>query len=102
MIRLLKSFALLLLLMAAQQGGVVHDLSHLALAGAQGSSIELGAADGAPCTLCPAFAQASAAAFSHSFQFPTLDRTAVARTSAGLREMISAPAPLPRSRGPPV
>jgi hypothetical protein len=102
MARLLKSLALLLLLIAAQQGSVVHDLSHLAGASPQGSSIDVGAADGAPCALCPAFAQASAPAFGHSFQFPALDRAAVERTSTQPRGLISAPAPLPRSRGPPV
>jgi hypothetical protein len=101
MARLLKSLALLLLLMAGQQGAIVHDLSHLAC-GAQGNSLDALKQDGAPCVLCPVFAQASAPTFSHSFKIPTLFRTAAQRTSPAPRELVETSAPRPRSRGPPV
>jgi hypothetical protein len=100
--RLCKLLALILLFMAGQQGSVVHDLSHLAGVGPQGNNIDAGLAEGAPCVLCPAFAQAGAAAFGHSFHFPTLYRAAAPDSSAAPRELIGTSTPRPRSRGPPV
>lgn len=102
MARFFKSLAVLLLLVAAQQGSVVHDLSHLASVSTHGHNVDADLTDGAPCALCPVFAQASAPIFSHSFQPPDLHGPATERTSAPLRELIDSPAPRPRSRGPPV
>jgi hypothetical protein len=63
--------------MVAQQGAVVHELSHVAGA----DHVELQAqADGAAdktCALCPAFAQVVTPAFSHSFHIPLLVRFAL-------------------------
>jgi hypothetical protein len=96
-----KTLGLLLLLMAAQQGAVVHELSHLSGA----NHIELQAqADGAAdktCPLCPAFAQAASPAFSHSFQIPLLVRLALEAVSEPRYAAIDAAVPRPRSRGPP-
>jgi hypothetical protein len=101
MSRILKSLALLLLLLMAQQGAVVHDLSHLARADSPGLNIEAGIND-ASCALCPAFAQAGTPAFSHSFHLPSLLRASPDITAAPLHAAIDSAVPRPRSRGPPV
>ena len=98
---LLKHLSVLLLLLLAQQGAVVHELSHLN--GATG--IELSADTGAAntiCALCPAFAQVSAPAFSHSFPVPQLGRAAFEPGAKPIFAVIEAAVPTPRSRGPPV
>ena len=104
MTRVYKALCLVLLLVAAQQGAVVHELSHVA--GAHGMDFSAaaagatGAADGA-CAQCPSFAQASAATFSHSFELPALLRTGIER-SRELRVAVAGTAiPRARSRGPP-
>lgn len=104
MTRVCKALCLVLLLVAAQQGAVVHELGHVA--GAHGMDLAAaaagaaGAADGG-CAQCPSFAQASAATFSHSFQLPTLLPTGIER-SRELRVAVADTAiPRPRSRGPP-
>jgi hypothetical protein len=99
--RIVKSLALLLLLLMAQQGAVLHDLSHLARAASPGLDVDAGINDAA-CALCPAFAQAGAPAFSHSFHLPSLFRTSPDVTAAPLNAAIDSAAPRPRSRGPPV
>jgi hypothetical protein len=98
--RALKSLALLVLLLAAQYGSVVHDLSHLASAGQPGVRIDAGVAETA-CSLCTAFEQASTPAFSHSFHVPPLVRAAIELSSALPHALIDAAVPRPRSRGPP-
>lgn len=99
--QLLKSLGLLLLLLVAQQGAVVHELSHLTGA----HHVELQAqADGAAdrtCALCPAFAQVITPAFSHSFHIPVLVRLALEPVSEPRHAAIDAAVPRPRSRGPP-
>ena len=101
MARLFKSLALLLMILAAQHGSVVHDLSHLAASGGAGFKVDSGAAESA-CALCPAFAQASAPAFAHSFHAPSLSHMAGTRASTLPHALIGASALGPRSRGPPV
>jgi len=95
-----KSLCLMLLLIAAQQGAVVHELSHFS--GVQ--SIELrdsgGTADSL-CALCPVFAQVVTPAFSHTFHVPLLVRASAERISAPHIEAADTAIPTPRSRGPP-
>jgi hypothetical protein len=93
-----KLLALMLLLLVAQHGAVVHDLSHLT-----GSSKTVKATGvlESTCAQCPAFAQASSAAFSHSFHLPLLVRTTIDPSTQFLYSVISAEALGPRSRGPP-
>ena len=95
-----KSLCLMLLLIAAQQGAVVHELSHFS--GVQ--SIELrdsgGTADSL-CALCPAFAQVVTPAFSHTFHIPLLVRATAQRISQPQIEAADTAIPTPRSRGPP-
>jgi hypothetical protein len=96
-----KTLGLLLLLMAAQQGAVVHELSHVP--GALSSELRVqsdGAAD-TTCALCPAFAQVVTPAFSHSFHIPLLVRFALDAISEPRYVAIDAAVPRPRSRGPP-
>jgi hypothetical protein len=100
MTRLFKCFALLLLLLAAQHGSVVHELSHVAYNGGAGLKVDAAVVDTA-CMLCPAFAQAGAPAFAHSFQAPALGRATLERTSDLPHALIGASALGPRSRGPP-
>jgi hypothetical protein len=100
--QVLKSLGLLLLLLIAQQGAVVHELGHLSEISS--SSNEAHAATGladTACALCPAFAQVVTPAFSHSFHIPVLLRAALDRGTAPLYVAIDAAVPTPRSRGPP-
>jgi hypothetical protein len=98
----LKLFSLLLLLLTAQQAAVVHELSHTSfVSGGSEFSVDSGNA-GSPCALCPAFAQASSPAFSHSFQAPLLVRAPLEPSAKPLIAVIEAAVPTARSRGPPV
>jgi len=97
----IKCLSLLLLLMAAQQGAVVHELSHVS--GISGPELHLaGSVADSTCALCPAFAQVSTPAFSHSFHIPVLVRIALERSAEPHSAVIDTAAPRPRSRGPPV
>lgn len=96
-----QALCLVLLLMSAQQGAVVHELSHVP--GANNAELRIqsdGAADTA-CALCPAFAQVVTPAFSHSFRIPLLIRFALELISEPRYSAIDAAVPRPRSRGPP-
>ena len=96
-----KSLGLLLLLMVAQQGAVVHELSHVS--GANNGELRVqsnGGADTA-CAQCPAFAQVITPAFSHSFHIPLLVRFALELISEPRYLAIDVAVPRPRSRGPP-
>jgi len=101
MTRVYKALCLVLLLVAAQQGAVVHELSHVAGAhGMDRSAAAAGAVDGG-CAQCPSFAQASAATFSHSFQLPALLRTGIERRPELRVAVADTAIPRARSRGPP-
>jgi hypothetical protein len=97
----LRSFALLLLLIVAQQGAVVHEVSHFSDASkTEAAKSPAGAAEAA-CALCPAFAQAVTPAFSHSFRIPHLVRSSPQSRATPLFRALDAKVPTPRSRGPP-
>ncbi|HEV7614183.1 MAG TPA: hypothetical protein VGO37_20060 [Steroidobacteraceae bacterium] len=98
---LVKCLALLLLLLVAQQGAVVHELSHGWGVGGTDLKVAAGVAD-TTCALCPAFAQVNTPAFSHSFHIPLLVRTALALSAQPPHALIDTAVPRPRSRGPPV
>jgi hypothetical protein len=97
----LKSLSLLFVLMVAQQGAVVHELSHVFRTGAAQIKIDSGAGTDGACALCPAFAQVATPAFSHAFHVPLLGRAAPLLTSEPLHAATDASVPQPRSRGPP-
>jgi hypothetical protein len=96
-----KPLGLLLLLMVAQQGAVVHELSHVAGANNSELRVQSGGAADTTCALCPAFAQVVTPAFSHSFHVPLLVRFALELISEPRYLAIDAAVPRPRSRGPP-
>jgi hypothetical protein len=96
-----KALALLLLMMAAQQGAVVHELSHLSGANHVDLHVQSDGAADKTCALCPVFAQAVTPAFSHSFHIPLLARLALEPVSEPRYAAIDAAVPRPRSRGPP-
>jgi hypothetical protein len=96
----IKAIGLWLLLLVAQQGAIVHELSHFTRV----NSVDLGASGGATestCALCPAFAQVITPAFSHAFHIPSLVRAASERIGEPRYSAIDAEIPQPRSRGPP-
>jgi hypothetical protein len=97
----LKVLGLLLLLTMAQQGAVVHELSHVFGSGNAETKIDAAGAD-STCALCPAFAQATTPAFSHSFHVPVFFRAATERSTILRIAAIDAAVPRARSRGPPV
>ncbi|HEX4150651.1 MAG TPA: hypothetical protein VHY75_00405 [Steroidobacteraceae bacterium] len=97
----LKSLGLLLLLMATQQGAVVHELGHEVEAIGGADARDLPGRDETPCALCPSFAQVVAPAFSHTFHLPLLVRAALEPTSEPLFRVVDTAVPTPRSRGPP-
>ncbi len=98
---LYRAVALVALLIAGQQGAVVHELGHLT--GARSVDLKVGASEATDgnCALCPVFAQAAAAAFSHAFEIPLLLRAGIDRTAEPPLEAVDAAVPTPRSRGPP-
>jgi len=96
-----KALGLLLLLMAAQQGAVVHELGHAS--GAINGELRVQAdwAADTGCALCPVFAQVVTPAFSHSFHLPVLVRSALELILEPRYPAVDAAVPRPRSRGPP-
>jgi hypothetical protein len=96
-----RALSLLLLLLLAQQGAVVHELSHVFRAGDAALQVESGGVADPTCALCPAFAQVASPAVSHAFQVPVLGRAAPLRAAELASSAIDASVPKPRSRGPP-
>jgi hypothetical protein len=96
-----KALSLFLLLLTAQQGAVVHELSHLSGADRAQVRVDAGGSADTTCALCPAFAQAASPTFSHSFQIPLLARIGLQLTPEPRFVGVDASVPRPRSRGPP-
>jgi hypothetical protein len=97
-----KTLGLLLVLMVAQHGAVVHELSHFSDSNHIGLQVQAdGAAADKACALCPEFAQVVTPAFSHSFHIPLLVRFALESVSEPRFAAVDAAVPRPRSRGPP-
>jgi hypothetical protein len=96
-----RALSLLLLLLLAQQGAVVHELSHVFHAGDVQIKVESGGGADTTCALCPAFAQVATPGVSHAFHAPLLGRAAVLRAAQLAFSAIDASVPKPRSRGPP-
>jgi hypothetical protein len=98
---LYRALCLVVLLIAGQQGAVVHELGHLAAA--QSADLHSSASEPTDgnCALCPLYAQVATAAFSHSFQIPLLLRAGIERVAEPPVEAIGGAVPIPRSRGPP-
>jgi hypothetical protein len=98
---LVKTLGLLLLLLVAQQGAAVHELTHLTDARAAAVGLDKTGAADTPCALCPAFAQVATPAFSHSFPIPRLGRASYEFAPEPRSAVNEADVPRPRSRGPP-
>jgi hypothetical protein len=109
---LLNALGLLVLLVTAQHGAVVHELTHYTAArgisssdGGAGSGIEVRSASvasaDANCALCPVFAQVLTPAFSHAFHVPPLIRAGIQRSPEPGYDAIRTSVLAPRSRGPP-
>ena len=96
----LKHLGLLLLLLVAQQGAVVHELSHVSEISGTQAKVAPGLAD-STCALCPAFAQVVTPAFSHAFHIPLLVRATLEPSAEPLYRVADTAVPTPRSRGPP-
>ena len=96
-----RALCLFLLLLTAQQGAVVHEISHLSGADRVQSRVDAGGTADTSCALCPAFAQAASPTFSHSFQIPLLVRQGSQLTPEPRFVGVDASVPRPRSRGPP-
>ncbi len=96
-----NTLSLLLLLIAAQQGALVHELGHVSGAIDGDLRVQSNPAADMACALCPAFAQVVTPAFSHSFHIPLLARRALEPVSEPRYRAIDTAVPRPRSRGPP-
>jgi hypothetical protein len=96
-----KLLGLLLLLIVAQQGAMVHELSHVS-AGSNALNVSSTSILDSSCAQCPGFAQVVSPAFSHSFYVPSLIRTAYEVSAEPIYAAIDTAVPRPRSRGPPV
>ena len=101
MSRIRFAFALALLLVFAQQGALLHELSHVYRTGAPELQSESGLLEGKLCETCLAFAQAGDSA-SGTVVLPPV-AAAIRHASAEPEySIVVAGAPAPRSRGPPV
>jgi hypothetical protein len=96
-----KSLGLLLLLLLAQHGAVIHELSHVPGFSSAGPGAAPGGADVA-CTQCPAFAQVLSPTFSHAFQIPPFGRAALELIAEPRYASADGAVARPRSRGPPL
>jgi hypothetical protein len=96
-----KALGLLLLLLTAQQGAVNHELSHFSSAGRVEMRVNAAGVVDTSCALCPAFAQVSTPAFSHSLHIPLLARTSSRLVPEPRYAVTDSAVPRPRSRGPP-
>lgn len=97
-----RALWLWLLLITAQQGAVVHELSHFYGLDAAGSHLETGGAADPACALCPAFAQVATPAVTHAFHVPPLIRAEAERFPELTLRASETELPTPRSRGPPL
>jgi hypothetical protein len=94
-------FALALLLVFAQQGALLHELSHVYRTGTAELNNEATVPDGTLCATCLAFAQAANPASGALIVPPVV--AAVRHVSPNPEfSIIAASAPAPRSRGPPI
>lgn len=97
----IKTLGLWLLLLLAQQGAVEHELAHFSAPQVVGINAGPSTAADGPCALCPAFAQVSTPAFSHSFGIFLPATFALAIVAQRDNPALPVFGPRPRSRGPP-
>src|ERR1700686_2670848 len=96
-----KALSLVLLLLAAQQGAVNHELSHFSPTDQAELRNDAGGVADALCAMCPAFAQVVPPTFGHSFDIPLLVRVTSQLAPEPRFVAVDADVPQPRNRGPP-
>ena len=96
------SIGLSLLLLLAQQGAVLHEISHLCHTSSLGVHVQAdtGTELAKACELCLAFSQVANPAC-HSVHVPLFEPSACAAGCPRSSAVTAADAPSPRSRGPP-
>jgi hypothetical protein len=99
--RIRSTLALALLLVFAQQGAVLHELSHVYRTGAVELKDNANVVDVSKCALCLAFAQVANPASASAVVLPLAPAIPHPVTEPEY-SIIAAAAPSPRSRGPPV
>jgi len=98
--KLHTSLAVSLLLLLAQHGALVHELSHISRVGNVEVRLQKDSLVEKTCELCLAYSQLANPA-SHSVHVPVFSPAACAAGSDPLCPGDPAEAPAPRSRGPP-
>lgn len=93
--------ALALLLVFAQQGAMLHELSHVYRTGATELKNDATGLDGKLCETCLAFAQAANPASGTVFTPPVVAATRYVSPEPQY-SIIATAVPAPRSRGPPI
>jgi hypothetical protein len=99
--RAYQAICLVVLLVAGQQGAVLHELGHLTGAQQPTRTVESPQPSDPVCALCSEFAQVSSPTFAYSFDLPPIAPTASVALSAPQITSVDAPVPTARSRGPP-
>jgi hypothetical protein len=96
------SWIVSLLLLLAQHGALLHELSHLDHAHTTGTALRGGAQrlESGLCLTCEAFSQVTNPAATAALHLP-LARAAPIPSADPLYSIVAATAPTPRSRGPP-
>jgi hypothetical protein len=98
---LVRHLLLALALLLAQQGALLHQVSHDAAAATQSDFDDGRHANSGPCIVCVAFAGIGASAAPSAVQPVLLDRLAFEHGAAQADSHRSLEAPAQRSRGPP-
>jgi hypothetical protein len=99
--KLLLSFSLCLLLLTAQLGALVHELSHVTAVAHQDVHFDAAKATQTACALCLAYSQLANPA-SHATHTTRVEPTACAAESTLAPTNLPLAVPTARSRGPPV
>ena len=94
------SLGIALLLLLAQQGAVLHEISHICQVGQTDARVHAGALADKTCELCLAFSQVANPA-TQSVAQHALSPAACTAELAHVTAEAAVPGPTPRSRGPP-
>ncbi len=94
------SLGIALLLLLAQQGAVLHEISHICQVSRADARVHASTLADKTCELCLAFSQVANPASQSVDQYLSTPATCSAELARVTAEM-AAPVPTPRSRGPP-
>jgi hypothetical protein len=95
------SLAVSLLLLLAQQGAVLHEMSHIVRVGQMDARVQADTLADKTCELCLAYSQLANPA-SHSIHMPLFEPSACAAGANPRYPATPADSPTARSRGPPL